>query len=306
MRSYNSLAALLVSSLALAQAPEFLFTVTKPEQTLSGSGGTVLAFCQPNEILYKSGLPCGQAVKWAPLTMFQGQAGDEDFDDNYWNPSLFGSIDALTVGLSHAGAINQREIYFSPATTMGNAISGAPGLRPGDVGRIRKIGGLDGQVETFLSAEQVQIALGLPPVPTFVNVDAVTCQHNFGVLFSLEDDGNALLCTGPALIQEGDVLMIPPSALVWSTNGTVAAVMPGGAVVAYTEAQMDAFVLNSQVGDRDGICLDQIIDTDAIEIDLLLPPLGAVASCTGMIPVPQLIFAGEALTGGAVLDTHKL
>ena len=309
---HSSIALLLLSSFATAQVPtekisDILFTLTKPEQTRSGAGGTSLGRCQPNEILHLPALTFCSAEKWGPLAMSEVHAGDENFDDQYYNPNLFGNIDALTRDVFFSGGTlsgtNQRTVFFSPAVDMGTAVSGAPGLRAGDVGRIVKAGGLDGQVEHFLTAEQVQVALGLPPTPVFVNVDAIAYQPNFGVLFSLEEDTSAFLCVGPPIVRDGDVLMIPANGVSWSSNGTVGAVLPGSAVVAHSEAAMDAFVINAQVSDRNGACVQHILDTDALEIDLMQPVSTWVASCGGSVPVPKILFAGESLTGGAVLDT---
>lgn len=307
MKLFTQITCLLASSFAAAQSPDLIYTLTQPEQTLSGGGFTSLGVCQPNEMIYLPAVTPCSAEKWMPLATSQVHAGDENFDDNYWNPGLFGKIDAITPDhlgtMGVAGMSNQRNIFFSPSVDMGIAVSGGPGLRAGDVGRIIRTGTMDGQVEHFLTGEQVQLALGLPPTPVFVNVDAITYQHNYGILFSLEDDTSVFLCMGPPLVQDGDVLIIPPAALSWTSHGTVAAVMPGSAVVAHSEAAMDAFVVNAKVNDRDGICQQRILDTDALEIDLMLPQTWWVASCFGSVPVPQLLFAGETLTGGAVLDT---
>ena len=304
MRPSGLYAPLLLSSLAWAQAPDILFTTTRPEQTLSGSGGTILHATHPNEVLrLLPGPGPATAEKWAPRTMFHVHAGDDDADDRYWQPGMFQQIDALLSDTFGTGPTNQRKLFFSPAVPMATAVSGGPGLRPGDVGRIRKLGGLDGQVEHFITAEQIQLALGLPPVPAFVNVDAFAAQPNLGVMFSIETDTPVMLAMGPPTVLDGDVMLIPPAALAYSGTGTIAAVLPGSAVVAYREAQLDNAVTNAVVTDRDGICLNTIIDADALEIDLMLPIAFTVPSMFGPVAVPHVIFAGESLTGGGVLDT---
>ncbi|MGE3172096.1 MAG: hypothetical protein AB7O97_05670 [Planctomycetota bacterium] len=292
---------------AVAQADPLLFTLTQSETSISGSGGTSLANLLPNEIHELAVLCPPRAEKWAPRTNYHTQAGDEDGDDSYWEPGLFGQIDAVMAPLLSAtpvNATNPRNVWFSPRTAMGTAVSGLPGLRPGDVGRIRRIGAADGQVEYFLRAEQVQIALGLPATPVVVNVDAIAAGFNFGVFFSLEDDIPANLCTGPVFVQDGAVLAIPPGAITWSSTGTVAAVAPGSAVVVHSEAAMNTFTQNARVTDRFGNCVPVIGDTDALEIDQFAVSTVAVPTCFGPLPVPVLVYAGETLTGGAILHTR--
>jgi hypothetical protein len=179
-----------VAAAAAAQAPDMLVTYSLPEQTLSGSGGTVLRFLRPNEICHLewSNGPCASpsAEKWAPRTCFHTMAGDEDGDGRYWNATIFGTIDAVCVPVATspiANGVNARTAFFSPSVAMGINISGAPGLRPGDVGRIvRDAGGFEGQVEYFMRQEQFNQALGLP-LTSAIDVDAIAFQPGLGVYF---------------------------------------------------------------------------------------------------------------------------
>ncbi|GAB4140860.1 MAG: hypothetical protein Fur0037_07500 [Planctomycetota bacterium] len=304
-------AGLLVAPAALAQGPHFLFTTTQPETTLSGSAGTVLASLFPNEIasIEFGTVPCSSlsAEKWAPRAMFHTQAGDADADDSYFEPSLFGHIDAVLASLpnSPVGIQNQRSIYYSVDQPMATSVSGPPGFRPGDIARIaRDSSGADGKIEYFLRAEDVQIALGLPPSPLFVNVDAAAFGPNYGVFFSIEDDTPANTLSGTLFVHDGDVLVIPPFGITWNTNMTVASVTPGAAVVVHQESAMDAFVANARITDRFGNCVNQIGDTDAIEIDWHHPSWYLMPAWPGTaITVPHLIFAGETMTGAGVCNT---
>jgi hypothetical protein len=187
---------------------------------------------------------------------------------------------------------------------MGTSVSGGPGLRPGDVGRIVRNGSGDGRVEYFLRAEDLQIALGMPPAPVVVNLDAIAFSPNYGIFFSLETDTPVNTLCGVTLVRDGDIMLIPPSAITYNTNMTVASVLPGRALRVYTEAQMDAFVANANVTDRTGACVTTIGDTNDIEIDwngglaFLLP------NCLGpALPIPHLMFTGDNLTGCSVLTT---
>jgi hypothetical protein len=304
-------ASALLAPFAMAQGGDFLFTTSQSENTLSGSGGTVLRNLKPNEIHVTSftSMPCTSlsAEKWSPRTCFGTMAGDEDGDTTYWEPGLFGNIDALLATFSTAagGPISQRTIWYSPAVAMGTSVSGAPGLRPGDVGRIVRTGASDGQVQYFLRAEELQTALGMPPAPVVVNIDAIAFSPNYGIFFSLEVDQAVNTLCGVTFVRDGDVMLIPPAAISWNPNQTVAGVLPGRALRVYTELQMDGFVNTAQVTDRNGVCQTAILDTDDIEIDWngLVAP--ALPNCLGpALPIPHLMFAGENLTGCSILTTR--
>ncbi|MEO6596149.1 MAG: hypothetical protein ABIP94_15485, partial [Planctomycetota bacterium] len=302
----RSFAPALLCVAALAQGPDFLLTYSQPEVTTSGSGGTVLRFLDPNEInhLEWSNGPCASlsAEKWAPRTCFHAMAGDESADGDYWNPAIFGSIDALMEGIptNPVGGSNQRTIFWSPSVTMGTNISGGPGLRPGDVGRIVRNTAGDGKVEYFMRREQFNQALGLP-LTTPIDIDAIAWRSGMGVYFSLDQDIAAMTQCGPALVQDGAVVCVPDTAITYTPDMRVASVVPNSAFLLYTEAQMDAFVANAQVTNRFGACITNAIDTEALEIDPS-GPVAVIPGCTGtVIFVPTLLFSTETMTGSSLL-----
>ncbi|HEX5052906.1 MAG TPA: hypothetical protein VFZ65_14110 [Planctomycetota bacterium] len=304
----RSFVAAALCTAAVAQGPDFLLTYSQPETTLSGSGGTVLRLLQPNEVhhLEYSNGPCSSlsAEKWAPRTCYHAMAGDENADGDYWNPAIFGSIDALMEGIptNPVGGSNQRTVFWSPSVAMGTNISGIPGLRPGDVGRIVRNTSGDGQVEYFMRQEQFNQALGMPQNWP-IDVDAIAWAPGMGVYFSLDQDVPALTQCGPALVQDGAVVCVPDWAITYTTDMRVASVVPNSAFVLYTEAQMDAFVANANVTDRFGNCVTNAVDTEALEIDMT-GPLAVVPGCTGLvIYVPTLLFATETMTGASLLTT---
>jgi len=298
------------ASIATAQGPHLLFTTSQTEWTLSGSGGTVLATLNPDEIavLELGTTPCTMlsAEKWAPATMFHTQAGDTDGDDQFFEPSLFGRIDGLLQGqhTSPVGMPNQRTIYYSVEQPMGDVITGPNAFRPGDVARIVRNSVGDGQVDYFLRAEDLQIALGLPPAPLVVNLDACAWGHNYGVFFSVEGTHTCPLMSGLTVINDGDILCIPTATIGWTGALTVGGVMPGSAVVVYSEANVDAMVMNAMVADNMGGCVPQVGDVDALEIDWYNPFAATISSGYGVaVTVPHLLFAGSKLTGASVLST---
>lgn len=304
------LAPLTLAAAASAQFQEGLISFSQTEQTMSGSGGTVLGTLRPNETsVLQWGTTAGcaslSAEKWAPRTCYDVMAGDEDGNGVYFNPTLFGSIDALveTVVPGTTGIQNQRTIFWSVSAPMGNNVSAQP-FRPGDVARIvRNAAFVDGQVQYFMRQEQFNQALGLP-LGTPIDVDAIAFSPQFGVFFSL--DGN-IACTtacGATFVQDGDILAIPPGALTYTPDMRIASVLASSAVVVRTEAQVDAMVVNAGVTDRFGVCLTSCGDLEALEFDWG----GAIntwMACTAgpVIFAPNLIFSVENGTGASLLTT---
>jgi hypothetical protein len=304
----NLLPFLAAAGLAAANAAaqgSALFTTSLPERTLSGSGGTVLEDLWPNEVASLDFFPCPviSAEKWAPRTCYHTMAGDDNSDTQYWKLAVFGSIDALCDVISPLWSCpNQRTIYWSPSAPLGTGVSGLPGLRPGDTGRIVKNGPNDGQIEYLLRAEEVQQALGMSTTNITVDVDAIAVDPGYGIFFSLDQDTVVNTTCGVTFVRDGDVLCIPPGAITWVPGSfLVQTVVPGSAEVVYSEAQMTAFVLNAQVNDHLGNCVTQIQDLESLEFDYA-GPVQVIVSCATLF-VPTLIFSGELMTGASLLDT---
>ncbi|MFY9344799.1 MAG: hypothetical protein WAT39_20065 [Planctomycetota bacterium] len=308
-RSAAFLAPLTLCATAVAQFQEGLISFSQTETTLSSSGGTVLQTLRPNETaVLQWGMPGGcvglSAEKWAPRTCYHTMAGDENADGTFFNPAIFGSIDALvtTVPMSPLGLDNQRTVFWSVSAAMGNNVSANP-FRPGDVARIVRAGLADGQVEYFMSQGQFNQALGLP-LATAIDVDAIAFSPQFGVFFSLDANIVCNTACGPVLVQDGAVIAIPPAALTYTVDMRVASVLPNSAIVVLTETQIDTMVANAQVTDRFGACLTSAIDLESLEFDWS----GAIVTlfgCTAAMPVftPNLIFSVETGTGASLLST---
>ncbi|MCA8952823.1 MAG: hypothetical protein KDE27_25160 [Planctomycetes bacterium] len=299
--------AALCSALA-AQGPDFLLTYSQVETTLSGSNGTSLAVLNPNEIAhleYSNG-PCStlSAEKWSPRACFHAMAGDEDTTALYWNPTIFGSIDALLEGTptSPVAGVNPRTVYVSPSVAMGNGVSGVNQLRPGDIGRIVRTSAGDGQVEYFITQEQINNALGIA-LTTPIDVDAAEWLPGTGVFLSLDADYTVMTPCGPVLLQDGAIFVIEDSMITWTPDFRVAATVPASAAVVYSEAQMDTFVTNAGVTDRNGNCLTQAVDVESLAFDWSGSG-NAVVLCAGLaVWVPDLLFSVETGTGASVLTT---
>lgn len=301
---------LLLSAVGVrAQAPGALLTFSQTEYTQSLGGGP-LATLQPNEISFLP-LPLGCSnghltEKWSPRTCFDVMAGDENGDTQYWNPNLFGSIDALAGIYSNFGweQTDPRNVFWSPSAAMGTNISGSP-LRPGDIGRIVKGGGGDGEVDLLMSQEQFNIAIGLPPGNP-IDIDAFAYEPGLGIYFSVD---NHLFLANPAcapntLIADGDLLAIPDSAITWSLNYRVLSVAPSSAHVVIGEAQFGAMLANSQIADRNGAPITTAIDLESLDIySGQGSGITLVNTCSGQVAVPDFVFATESMTGGSLATT---
>jgi len=309
LHSVRFLAPLTLSTLAAAQFQEGLISFSQAEQTLSGSGATVLGQLRPNETaVLEWGTTAGcaslSAEKWAPRTTYHVMAGDENADGTYFNPTLFGSVDALVTTVSAAGTgwENQRTVFWSVAAPIGNNISLNP-FRPGDVARIVRAGPGDGQVQYFMRQEQFNQALGLP-LGTPIDVDAIAFSPQFGVFFSLDADIVANTACGPVLVQDGAVVVIPAPALTYTPDMRIAAVLPNTAIVVLTEAQIDALVVNAQVTDRFGACVPNAVDLESLEF-AWNGTVNTYGGCTAAMTItaPHLIFSVETGTGASLLTT---
>ena len=295
-------------ALVTAQGPDPLVTFSQTETTMSLSGGTVLQTIHPNEIAqvrYAGQPPCpifNTCEKWSPLTCMQTMAGDEDADGLYWNPALFGEIDALCLPSAAASmpSHNPRSVFWSPSATMGNYNTVQP-FRPGDVARIH----VSGNVQHFLRQEHVNKALGLP-LNYPVDVDAIAYQYGLGVYFSIDVDTPYPVQTacGLVVVQDGDLIAIPHSAIIWSSDRRVSSVLPNSAGVIRNEAQFGAMLAASGIGDRFGNAITQAIDLESLDIDQ-----STQASVTTFtwgswsVAVPDFLFSTESMTGCGILTT---
>lgn len=306
--SLSLISTALLGAPAAAQIPNFLMTYSQQEGSMSGSGGTVLANLLPNEMhLVDFTVPCSNvsAEKWLPRTTSHVMAGDENADGTYFNPAIFGSIDALTTTtpfISSVNVENQRTVYFSPSVDMGTNISGSPGLRRGDVGRINRIGFVDGQIEYFITQEQFNNAMGLPAAYP-IDIDAIAFQPNYGIFYSVDADVPAMTVCGPTLVRDGDILCLPGGSLSYTADMRIAATTPNSAAIVYSEPQMNVFTNNAQVTDRFGACITTVGDIESLEIDMFGPALN-ITVCPGIVvPTPNLIYSCENGTGGSLLQT---
>jgi hypothetical protein len=292
-----------ITSALAQQTPLLTFSQLEYTQSL---GGGPLQMIHPNEIAF---LTCSSstghlAEKWSPLTCMQVMAGDENGDGNYWNPALFGSIDALAAPKSAFGPVkvDPRSVFWSPSAPTGTSISASP-LRPGDMGRIT----INGQVELLMGQELFNKALGLlPDYP--IDIDAFDYQPGVGIFFSIDSDVWASPGCWPqgTTVRDGDVLTIPDDGIhiTWALSQFyVTDVIANGAYRCYAEAGIDAMLLNSGISDRFGAAITQAIDLEALDI---IPgsQITLQYQCNNVsVPLPELRFTTQSMTGGSVMTT---
>lgn len=303
--------ATLLSCLPLCgQGHTIFFTMSGNESTASGSGGVGrLAVISKRGLGIVTPMPGSySAEKYLSARSWEAMIGDDDGDALLLNSLVFGTgIDALLVPHALGGtSVDPTSLYFSPAGDVGTTVSGAPGLRAGDLGVFTQIGGADGAVRHFLTAEQVQQALGLTVPVSDIDIDAA-CQDTTGNVFlSLETDATVHLFDGsgvvPFLLEDGAVAMIPAVDITYAPDGTVAAVNMHSGMLIYSEATMDSFVANASIADETGACASAIMDLDALEVDAS-GALAQVQFGRRTATIPQLVFSGSRLTGGALLTT---
>jgi hypothetical protein len=329
MKTFATLiSAALVAGPALAQDPAALLLSTKQtETTRSGSAGSaVLSSLEPNSVsLLTPNAQClHSSEKFAPSLGFQTIAGDENADGTVFAPALLGGVDAVLVkpyiwndemgqAVPRTDPIDWFDVYVSPTVDVGTFVSGAPGLRRGDCGLFRRTGAGNGRVEHFITAEQIIAALGIVDPQTNqpldvddLNLDGIEVDLQRNIFLTLEDDHTVRLLVGGApamfLLRDGDVARIPPGAWTPDARGNVGAVLAQRGQIVLREARVDGMVANAMLANVAGACPTTIGDTDAIAMD----PNGGVFQTTWdnqLLNLPDLLLAGETLTGAGVIST---
>jgi hypothetical protein len=310
-----------------AQQSTLLFTPKLDEETRSGSNGTVLRNLANNAIGFvtPSAALAASAEKFAPSLAFQTLAGDEDADGDVHSPGLFGTIDAIAVlpydWDAELGArprqrpVTMLDCYVSPSTDVGTNVSGAPGLRRGDCGRIVRTPAGNGQVTWFIRAEQLISAFGMfdpatmmPLTPNDIDLDAITVAGNRDIFVSFDGNHSMRLFINGALanfaVADGAVVAIPAAAWVPNARGEVANVLANRGVIVMQEPQANALVVNAALTDNAGACVPAMVDTEGLAID----PVGGVFNSqwgNQQVTWPHLLLTGELMSGAGVITTRN-
>ena len=280
-----------------AAADETLFFTTRnqygPEQTLSGSGGTILGRLTKQDIEVVTPREGGgySAEKFATSVGWSTLAGDFNGDGVYYEHDLFHAIDAMLT-ISPDGPPSLRDVFVSPARAAGSGCLGT--LEPGDVAAI----GRSGVLEYFVTEQLIRRAFDIPQNRD-ANVDAV-CLDRFGNLLISVEKNTVIL--GGVAVGDGAVLCVPAADITHSGR-TITSIVPGSGFVLYTERQMDDMVVNARVANSALGVVQEIVDTDGLCQD----PRGGKRDIhleDGRdVTVAELLFSGQRLQGGGVLST---
>ncbi len=310
---------------AAQQAPSLLFTQKGIEQSKSGSAGTYLKWQTPHAISVVTPVPgCTQsAEKFAADWNYQTMAGDTDGDGFVSRVAFMGGIDAIAslpykwnpqtqMTELRTAPVTVYDTYISPVSDVGTTVSGAPGLRKGDCGRFVRTAAGNGQVRYFIRAEQLIAALGMvtqegqPLTPADINLDAITVSLQRHIFLSFEGDHFVKLFQNGVLmnffLQDGAVACIRGAMWTPNADGEVSVVQPNRGIIALTEAQVDAMVVNSNVANSAGANPGVITDTNGVATD----PNGGnfpVAWGASLFNLNNLLLSGETLTGAGVITT---
>lgn len=177
------------------------------------------------------------ARPFLPISLQYYYVGDLDADGVYVEDDLEGpgdTIDALLVKNTVTGPVTPRDVFWSVDSVSAANI---PGLRVSDV--VRYAG--QGALQFFLTQAQLNIACGYATTSNTVNLDAIA-QSAAGDLFFSQSGVNTI--NGVAT-DDGDLLVIPASAITYDALGNVSAITAGAAVRIAAQADLITMITNS-------------------------------------------------------------
>lgn len=284
------LAATTLTALCVGQHTILMTSGTSDERTL-GLDLTEIDLIRNDEIYEVTPFPGAfyTARPFLPTSTQWAYVGDLDTDGQYVEDSVDGpggAIDAIFVK-NGATDVTPRDVFFSIASTTGINI---PGLGTSDVIRYSD----QGMQETFLTEAQLELATG----GTTLNLDAL-CQSALGDLFfsvSLTET----LSIGS--VDDGDLLMIPASAITYDVDGNVSAVTANSVLLMAAEADLIAMVNNSGFRTSVGGQITTTFELSGLEID----PAGGtfLSPVNGTTVLPNLLFCWSDFSNdGALIST---
>lgn len=281
----------LVVSTAAAQS--LTFTTLGSEGTRSGSSGTSLSLLTSEDVATVTPINVGySAESYAVHMNWNTLVGDGDGDAFYYENPLAKYVDALHP-CSKSGDIKIRDLFISGADPIPTA-SGST-LRPAGVGAIRP----GANVVPLISEAMIRSALDITPNLLNLNVDAITVDQKGSIYLSFEDQ---IMTSTGVVLNDGGIAMIPAWAILWA-GCSVATVAPMSGGFILSEATMDAITANAMAADVFGGMIAGVSDVDGLEVDPRGGSIGVVLQGQ-QIAIPNLIFSGERLTGGAILSTN--
>lgn len=229
------------------------------------------------------------ARPFLPISLQWYYLGDQDNDATYVDASTDGpggQIDEIFVKRGTVGPVTPRDVFFSIAATAANL----PGVLPSDV--VRYAG--QGTREVFLTEAQLMAGTG----GTSLNLDALA-QSTAGDLFfsfSLTE----VLPIGS--IDDGDLVMIPASAITYDASGNVASIAAASAQLVATQADLIVLINASGFRTSVGGLVTTSFELSGLEID----PNGGTfqAPANPSLVLPNLLFCwNDSTNDGAIIST---
>ncbi len=269
-----------------------------------------------------------------PATAHQAYLGDSNLDGNYTKFAGFKTyfqniqLGGLFVKSADKAFVTADKVWFTvrsnaaPLQIEAFANNGTTTLviRPGDF--VRFAG--NGNLEHFITQDQLDIAAGLPPAGfTSVKGASAMCQDGLGNLYYSPSQGGQWIngmSSGAALANDGAIVMIPASAIGYDTAGNVTSVLANSARILIEENTLGPglapisvrqMVLNAQCFDRTGIPI-AVAGIFGRVAGLDLDPNGGTFTpnwpdaAGSYIPAPNLVFASDAGSyAGTLFSTNN-
>jgi len=237
------------------------------------------------------GLPA-VARPFLPVSYQDHLVGDLDGDALYVDTSIDGpwgsslQIDEIFVKASAVAPVNPRDVFVS---LSGN--STVMGVLQSDVFRFSG----QGIREFFLTEAQLVTAAASTTLP--INLDALA-QSTAGDLFLSFASAETL---GLGAVADGDLLMIPASAITYDPNGNVFSITPNSIVRIATEANLLAMVTASGFRQASGAVVGTTFNLSGLDRD---PAGGTFVSPVDSLNYPNLVFTWrDSNNDGAILST---
>jgi hypothetical protein len=184
--------------------------------------------------------------------------------------------------------VSPRQVFFSIAAASPNL----PGVLPSDV--VRYSG--QGVREVFLTEAQLMTGTG----GTSLNLDALA-QSAAGDLF-LSFSLTEVLPAPVGSVDDGDLIMIPASAITYDAQGNVSAITANSALRVANQADLIAMVNNSGFRTSVGGTVTTTFELSGLEMD----PNGGtfVSPADPTLVVPNLLFCwSDSTNDGAIIST---
>ena len=228
-----------------------------------------------------------------PFRTFTGinvMHGDGDGDGNLNDLDVYGDLNCLfrRQRIPHAekGPFNPGSLWMSCSfntTAKMATTTGIQSVRDGDVFRCRH-----GKLEFFLKETHLEQAFG---GTGDIDIDGLAQDAKGNLYISL---WVATITVGSKTLRDGDIFYIPASAITYDRAGMVTAIKQGAAVLAASEADVNAMVVKSKARAKDGTLLTAIGDLGGLNID----PNGGTwkSPQNASLVLPNLVFGSNFLT----------